>query len=222
MTGKTIILDAGHGLEPDGSYQRPLMDCRYKRPRIVHNSECPHPNDYTPGFYREDFGTLKIANATADFLREQGHTVLLTREDERNAKLFLSSKSTNAWKRKYWKKWKWIKDFTVKNNADVFVSIHTNAGKGSGARCFWASSPNGIILAKDIGAGLKEKANVKMGRIAKHRYLILRDVCNGRAVLLEALFHDSEKDVKILTSDKGIKTLGKGIGYGIHNHCLEF
>jgi N-acetylmuramoyl-L-alanine amidase len=215
---KTVILDPGHGLEPDGSYQRPLMDSHSRRPRVVPNSMYPHPNDHKEGFYREDFGTLKIAKAAADVLRQQGYTVLLTRDDERNARLFLSAQSTNKWKQKHWKKWKWIKDFTVRNNADMFVSVHTNAGKGTGARCKWASSPNGILLSRDLGVGLKEEAGIKMGRIAKHRYLILRDVCDGRAVLLECLFHDSAKDIKMLVSEEGIRKIGKGIAYGINKH----
>lgn len=214
----TVTLDPGHGLQPDGSYQRPLMDCRSKNPFAVSDSMFPHPDDYTKGFYREDFGTLKIAQVAAEILRKEGHIVHLTRADERNAKLYLSEQSDNAWKRTYWKKWKWIKDFTIKNKTDIFVSIHTNAGKGTGSRCFWASSPNGILLSQHLVQGLYNKANINKGRIAKHRYLILRDICEGRAVLLECLFHDSFKDIKLLLSEKGTRKVGKGIAHGLLNY----
>ena len=194
------------------------MDCTGRRPRVVPGSEYPHPYDNKKNFYREDFGTLAIANSAAKILRELGYTVLLTRNDHRNAKLFLSEQSNNAWKRKYWKKWKWIKNFTVKNNADMFVSIHTNAGKGTGSRCFWAVAPNGILLSKDLVGGLKKEAGLNPGSIRKRRYLILRDICDGRAVLLECLFHDSMKDIKLLLTEKGTNKVGKGIAHGIDKH----
>jgi len=220
--GKTIILDPGHGLTIGGEYQRPLMNCNGKRVRAVYNSMTPHPNDYKKGFYREDFGTLAIAQQAKIILEKQGHTVFLTREDERDAKNFLSSQSTNTWKRKYWKKWKWVKHFTAQKEADVFVSIHTNAGRGTGTSCFWAHSPNGVELSKSLVGALNKHVGLKIRKVAKHRYLILRDSCNGRAVLLECLFHDSMVDVVNLLSKKGVKKVAKGVAYGIDNYCKTF
>ena len=220
--GKTIVLDPGHGLNNKGRYSRPLMDCRGNKAIVVPNSMYPHENDYEPNFYREDLGTLAIAKRTAAELECRGHKVYLTRKDQNGAGLYLSSLSDNEWKKKYWKSWKWIKDFTTKKNADIFVSIHTNAGGGTGTSCFWASAPNGVDLANVLTQEISNQLNLKVRKIAKHRYLILRQQCNGRAVLLECLFHDNIKDAKWLLTQKGISSIALAIADGIDKYTTTF
>jgi len=220
--GKIIVLDPGHGLTPKGKYSRPLMDCRGEKTIAVPNSMYPHENDHEPGFYREDFGTLAIAKRVAAELECMGHTVYLTRKDENNAGVYLANLSDNAWKKKYWKSWKWVKDFTVRKQADIFVAIHTNAGGGTGTSCFWASSRNGVELSNALTQELHDQLGLKVRRIAKHRYLILRQQCNGRAVLLECLFHDNIKDIKLLLTDEGVNSVGKAVADGIDKYSNTF
>lgn len=219
MSKKIIVLDPGHGLKPTGDYSRPLIDCTGDKARIVPNSMFPHENDCKPGFYREDFGTLFIARRVAAELECMGHTVYLTRKDNKNAYTYLSEKSTNKWKRLYWKSWKWIKEFTASKDADVFVSIHTNAAGGTGCSAFWANPTNGKVLCENLTNSIHKEFGLKIRRIAKHRYLILRDTCKGNACLLECLFHDNINDIKILLTNKGINRMAKAIAKGIDKHC---
>jgi len=220
--GKVIVLDPGHGLKPNGKYSRPLMDCTGDKAIVVPDSMFPHENDGAPNFYREDFGTLAIAQKAAAELECMGHTVFLTRKDEHNAGIYLSSLSDNQWKKKYWKSWKWVKEFTKEKDADIFVSIHTNAGRGTGTSCFWASSPNGVDLSNTLTEELRNQLGLKIRRVAKHRYLILRQACEGRAVLLECLFHDNINDIQWLLNDRGTTEVGKALAAGIDKYSNTF
>lgn len=220
--GKIIVLDPGHGLNAQGKYGRPLIDCTGSKAIIVPNSMDPHINDGKPDFYREDFGTLAIAKATQEELEARGHTVFLTREDKYNASIYLSGFSDNEWKKKYWKSWKWIRDLTAQKKADIFVSIHTNAGGGTGISCFWDTAPQGVDLSNALTQELHDQLGLKIRRIARHKYLIIRQSCNGRAVLLECLFHDNIKDVKLLLTEKGINNMALAIATGIDKYSHTF
>ena len=220
--GKIIILDPGHGLNRKGKFGRPLMDCTKNKAIVVPNSMYPHDNDYNLNFYREDLGTLVIAKRTAVELESRGHKVYLTRQNENNAGIYLSSLSDNEWKKKHWKTWKWIQDFTTKKNADIFISIHTNAGRGTGTSCFWASIPNGVDLSNSLTKEINSQLGLKVRKIAKHRYLVLRQTCNGRAVLLECLFHDNIKDIRLLLTVEGLNSMALALADGIDKYSLTF
>jgi len=222
MSNKTVILDPGHGMDATGLFARPLMNCNGLKAVAVPDSMYEHKNEFSPGFYREDTGTLYIAKQAARYLEAQGHTVFLTRQGRENAKEYLSSLSDNKWKRQYWKSWKWVKEFTIEKKADIFVSIHTNAGRGKGSACFWASTPNGVDLSWDLVSELRDQLNIKTRNVSKHRFLILRDICDGRAAFLECLFHDNINEIKLMLSRKGIDSIAKAVADGIHKHTLKF
>lgn len=217
MNYKTIILDPGHGIDSKGIYQRPLIDCRDGKVRII-NDFRPSILDNKDNVYREDFGTLAIAKAAAAELECMGHKVRLTRRDNKNASLYLASiLDGNAWKKAHWKSWKWIREYAKTEDSDIFVSIHTNAGGGTGCSAFWATSPQGIHLCEAITNEINNQLNLPVRRIAKHRYLVLRENSHGNAILLECLFHDNINDLKWVLSKQGILTLGKAIADGISN-----
>lgn len=220
--GKTIVIDPGHGLNKKGIYSRPLMDCTGDKAKIVKRSMYPHKNDYTKGFYREDFGTLDLANKIADYLADKEHTVYVTRDDEKNAADYLSRHSDNEWKKEHWSQWKWIVDFTNNINADIFISLHTNAGGGAGCSVFWESEENGIKLSKAIANELKEQIGIKTRRIAKHRYMVLRNECEGRSVLLEVLFHDNINEIKLLLEKEDSDRIAQAIADGIDKYSQTF
>jgi N-acetylmuramoyl-L-alanine amidase len=222
MPGKIIVLDPGHGLDETGFYQRPLIDCTSGKAIIIPDSMGPHPKDNTSGFYREDFGTLALSKAVELELENMGHTVFLTRGDNRSVALFMGEHSDSEWKKKYWQSWKWTYEFTKEKKADIFVSIHTNAGRGTGCSAFWANPPHGVTLCQDICNEIKKQLGLKIRKIDQHRYLILRDICNGRAVLVECLFHDNYEDLKLILDQQGINTMAKAIAAGISNHANKF
>ena len=219
---KTIVIEPGHGLSKEGKYSRPLIDCRGENIKIIPNSIEPNENDYKYGFYREDFGTLSLANGVRKYLEELGHKVYLTREDNRSSDQYLSENCSNEWKKEYWKKWKWIVEYTNEKNADVFVSIHTNAGGGSGCSLFWNESPNGVELSESIAKELHNQIGLKIRRVAQHKYMVLRNNCHGRSVLLETLFHDNINEIKMLLDPNKENKIVKAIANGIDNYCKTF
>jgi len=221
-TKKTFVLDPGHGLNSKGEYQRPLMDCRGTKAIIVPNSMQPHSNDNQPGFYREDHGTLAIAKRVAAELECMGHKVFLTRKDNTNALGYLSAQSNNAWKKANWKAWKWIKEFADQKKADVFVSIHTNAGGGSGSVAFWAEPTKGMDLCNFLVQEINNQLGIKNKSVRKKRYLVLRDTCKGKACLLECLFHDNINDIKLLLTQHGINKMAEAIAIGLDKFAQTF
>jgi len=220
--GKVIIIDPGHGLNENGIYARPLIDCTGDKAIIVPNSMYPQDNDYADGFYREDTGTLRIALNAVSYLTNMGHTVLSTRADNRNAKIHLSSLTDSEWKKQNWRKWKWVREFTKENNADIFVSIHTNAGRGRGCSAFWAEPVRGESLCRSITDELNNQLDLKVRRIDKRRYMILRDVCKGRACLVECLFHDNTHGMKLLLNNNGYDKMAKALADGIDAEAKKF
>lgn len=221
-TGKIICIDPGHGLGLDDNYRRPLMNCKGKRAFAVQNSMQPHPNDNQPGFYREDHGTLAIAKCVVTELEHKGHIVYLTRKDKMSALINLSSQSNNTWKKKHWKAWKWVKDFTNKKNADIFIALHTNASRGTGVAAFWANPIQGMELCNSIAGEINDQLGLRIHSIRKKRYLKLRNTCNGRACFLECLFHDNIDDIKLLLTSEGIGKMGKAIADGIDKYSKTF
>jgi N-acetylmuramoyl-L-alanine amidase len=214
--GKIICIDAGHGLSKEGIYSRPLIDCRNGK-AIVLNYMKPHPLDHVDWVYREDFGTVQLGLVAKKYLEDQGHTVFLTRETDKNVEWNLPDElNANAWKRQYWKTHQWINEFARVKKSDVFVSIHTNAGTATGSSAFWCE-PSGVQLCQDITAELKKQLGLKIRRIEKHKYSILRNHSKGRSILLETLFHDTYNDIKLLLEPGGYDRVGSVIGAGIEN-----
>lgn len=219
---KTLILDPGHGLKIDGKYSRPLLDCRGDKIKFVPRGMRPHKSDHEVGFYREDFGTLQICKEIKEILKGKVN-VLLTRNDDKDALTYLSSLSTNEWEKKKYRnqKWRWIVNFTNNNNADLFISVHSNAAGGSGIRSFWESTPNGICFSESVCDFLQKEIKIKPVRIKKHRYLILRNNCQGRSILLETLFHDNIEEVQLMLSEEGRKKIATGISNGILDYISK-
>lgn len=221
----TIVIDPGHGLKKNGKFSRPLMDCTGEKVKIVSNSmklartSKTEEGQYSDSkYYREDFGTLFLAKAIRKELEDK-YNILLTRKDIYDAKINLSKNCTSEWKLNFWGKWKWIVDFTNKNKADIFISLHTNAGGGKGCSAFWESAPEGEKLSKSITSRISEELNIKVRRIKKHRYMVLRNKCKGKSILLEVLFHDNINEIKYLLEQEGIEKVAKVIAAGIDNYA---
>lgn len=212
-----IVIDPGHGLTRDGNWQRPEMT-----------------HELTGKTYREDLGTLEIAKEMALVLQGD-HEVFLTREDERNAECYLLEKYPSKWKAKHWrdKSHKWVRWFTKKKKADLFISIHTNATKepnaASGPICFYAHK-NSKPFARRLSRRISEIYGLPNRGIRKRRFLILRRdkeqtsaLKSSRkqvSVLFEAMFHTHQKDLGYLVYDNG-KSIGSKLGYIVSNYLLD-
>jgi N-acetylmuramoyl-L-alanine amidase len=176
-----IVIDPGHGLKPNGKFSRPLMKSL---------------EGYS---YREDLGTLEIAKYMAEFLNKEGIEVHLTREDERNVQLFMREKYELG-------KWRsvtsCIKWFTKKINPDIFISIHTNAGGGSGPVAFITSfkDEESKKLSEMILEEMCEEFKVGSRGIKEKGFSIIKN--KQPSILLEVLFHDNDYDLNLLINKK--------------------
>jgi len=216
---KIICIDPGHGKNKKGFFERPLMKIGMMDVEILSGGK-PHPEDGAPRTYREDTGTLKIAKKLREALEVMGYKVVLTREDERNAKEFQKQTFVNEhggiglWRKK-WPKWKWIKWVAKENDADLFISLHTNAGGGSGPVAFWAhkkSKKLGEILCRTIS----KYFNLNVRGVKKRRFLILRNIAKKNSILFEIMFHDSPRDLRLLISEKQTNRISQAMAEGIH------
>jgi len=215
-----ILLDPGHGWsERKQSYERPLM--RRVDDDIVLNvgSFTEKQRVLKANEYREDFGTLAIATATKFFLERAGKKVYLTRKDQLNAASFLSKElGATRWQKRFWKSWQWIVKARKTFNCDTIVSIHTNAGGGSGIKAFYRKS--GIVdrspselLSGDIYTEVHKASKLPTRGVERRRFALLKQAPQG--CLIECGFHDSPDDIQILLDPEGLRLIGLGIARGI-------
>lgn len=218
---KVIIIDPGHGFnEEKQKYERPLMVLDGNEVKIADKTCEEDDRDHANNYYREDHMTLLIAMDTCKTLDELGYEVHCTRSDKMDCTYHLSNtlKNVNSWKLNNWKEWQWVKEAGKQYKPDAFVSIHTNAGGGTGITGLYETENPGKKLAKSITKEIKEVTGLKIRRIDKHRYMILREMANGNAVLVECGFHDNPHDLAILLNSTKRKEISKAIAIGIHKY----
>lgn len=221
---KVILLDPGHGWdETIEEYRRPLMALRNGEAIEVASTK-EDPREFAAGFYREDHGTLGIAMFAMKALADMGYEVYCTRSDYRNATAHLKEtiKATD-WQKSQWKSksWEWIKAAIRHYKADAFVSIHTNASKGSGVAGFYSdtiSAVKGKDLTEDIASEISSEFGLRVRRIAKKNYAILKDACEGSACLIECAFHDNPDELALLLDHKNLERFGQAIARGVDKH----
>ena len=91
--------------------------------------------------------------------------------------------------------------------ADLFVSIHNNAGGGDGFECYVYNEkrrPLGQVFEKYVKALGQNSRGVKI----QPGFVVLRDT-NMPAVLLEGAFVDNLKDIQDWNDDEELKALGE-------------
>ncbi|MCL5289814.1 MAG: N-acetylmuramoyl-L-alanine amidase family protein [Bacillota bacterium] len=104
--------------------------------------------------------------------------------------------------------------------ADYFLSLHVNAGRGTGFESFIYNGPVGAntsslrsIIHNNIAAFLKDYGVADRGKKAAN-FAVLRET-NMPAALLENLFIDTAKDASLLKDDKFIRGLCDAITKGL-------
>ena len=99
--------------------------------------------------------------------------------------------------------------------ADIFVSIHCNAGGGSGCEVYcYKSGGQAETLAKNILSGMLWNTDLISRGVKTANYAVLKNT-NMPAVLVETAFIDNENDAAFLGSEDGQKQIAKGIAEGI-------
>lgn len=195
LTGKIIVLDAGHG-GPDGG--------------------AVGGND----IIEKDI-TLEITKKVQDFLQEQGALVILTRDEDED----LADKDTKGYSRRkvedLRKRVKLIND----SGSDLFVSIHLNAipiSNSTGAQTFYNRSfVENERAAKFIQAELRTSLEntTRLAKPISHVYLLKHAQTPG--VLVEAGFLSNVNERYMLNSEKYQQKVAAAIYRGILRYFTE-
>ena len=195
-SGKTIVIDAGHGVPDEGAQSS---------------------NGTT-----EAETNLKIALKLQNLLEQSGCTVILTRSDE-NAIYDIDSKT---WKQKKISDIKNRVKIGNESSADIFVSIHLNKipqSQYDGWQTFYKEgSEDGARLAKTIQENLNKTIQKENNRIAKtiDKVYIIKYV-EIPTTIVECGFLSNPDEEKLLLEDEYQNKLAWGIYNGIIDYFYQ-
>ncbi|OYD09644.1 N-acetylmuramoyl-L-alanine amidase [Paludifilum halophilum] len=158
----------------------------------------------TNGGYQEKNFTLEIALKTRDYLLNNYHVdILMTRTTDTDVSLADRVALANN------------------NGADYFVSIHINAGGGTGFESFiydGSVSPNTVewrrILHDAIMSRIGNSWDVYDRGKKRANFYVLRETAMS-AVLTENLFIDTQQDLNKLTNSSFIADVARAHAEGI-------
>ena len=195
-SGKTIVIDAGHGVPDEGAQSS---------------------NGTT-----EAETNLKIALKLQNLLEQSGCTVILTRSDE-NAIYDIDSKTL---KQKKISDIKNRVKIGNESSADIFVSIHLNKipqSQYDGWQTFYKEgSEDGARLAKTIQENLNKTIQKENNRIAKtiDKIYIIKYV-EIPTTIVECGFLSNPDEEKLLLEDEYQNKLAWGIYNGIIDYFYQ-
>lgn len=154
---------------------------------------------------REQDITFYIADKTRELLEEKGFYVLMTRETLED-NVSIESVSASLLERA---------ELANMADADLFVSIHCNAGGGSGTETYYCTdSPEGEILAEYIHEAVIDSVGLTDRGIKDAGFAVLR-YTDMAAVLLETAFIDNSYDASVLGNKDRQWAFAQGITDGI-------
>lgn len=154
---------------------------------------------------REQDITYYIAEKLEPLLIANGFQVIMTRE---SLKENVSTESVSAsLKRRY--------EIANRSGADLFVSIHCNAGGGTGTETYYCTgSGAGKVFAGFVQDALIDAVGLNDRGVKSARYAVLRNTVMP-SVLVETAFIDSAADAKYLGTEKHQQEFAEGIAKGI-------
>ena len=196
VSGKTVVVDAGHGIPDEGAESS---------------------NGKT-----EAETNLKIALKLQNLLEQSGCTVILTRSDE-NAIYDIDSKTL---KQKKISDIRNRVKIGNESSADIFVSIHLNKipqQQYDGWQTFYKQgSEEGEKLAKSIQTNLNESIQKENNRVAKtiDNVYIIKHVEIPTSIV-ECGFLSNPEEEKLLLEDEYQNKLSWGIYNGIIDYFYE-
>lgn len=158
---------------------------------------------------REQDVTFRIAEKVKPLLEANGFQVIMTRnklEDNVSEESVVASLKRRA-------------AIANEAGADLFLSIHCNAGGGSGTETYYyENSENGKALAEVIQTHVVKSVGLENRGVKSANFAVLR-YTGMVAALLETAFIDTESDAAKLGSTQGQKAYAVGIAKGI---CAYF
>jgi N-acetylmuramoyl-L-alanine amidase len=149
------------------------------------------------GYFKESIETRKIVQELIPLLKKKGHTVIDATVDRASSQLDYLQKSVRI---------------ANKAKADLFLTIHLNAGGGQGCEAYtWKGErvQQAVNICRQLcDEGFKNRG-VKDG---SGFYVIKRTTMT--AILLEVCFLDNRKDCQ-LYRQIGVKKIAQAIADGI-------
>ena len=153
--------------------------------------------------------TYQIAAKVKPLLEANGFQVIMTRNKLEDN---VSTESTSA-------SLKRRAEIANETKADLFLSIHCNAGGGNGIETYYyEESEEGEVLAKAIQEHVVESVGLEDRGVKTAGFAVLR-YTDMVAALLETAFIDYAEDAKKLSSNQGQNEYAVGITKGI---CAYF
>lgn len=150
------------------------------------------------GYLNEAEEARKVVNALKTYLRSKGHTVVVVNVDKANTQ--------NEYLQNV------VKEANKHGNADLFVSIHFNAGGGRGSECYsWRGRkiPAAVGICDEMSKLGFRNRGVKNG---SDLYVIRKTTME--TVLFEVCFIDDELDARLYNA-LGVNMVAQAITRGI-------
>lgn len=154
------------------------------------------------GFKEKDLN-LTIGKYCAEYLKENGVTVKMSRTKDIDPGLNNRAREANAW------------------GADLVCEIHINAGGGDGAEVYYSIvGGTSKKMAQNIEAEIKKigqnSRGIKTKKNAQGKdFLGIIRMTKAPAVLVECAFIDNKKDIAIIDTKAEQKKMGEAIAKGI-------
>lgn len=165
----------------------------------------PGHGDHDPGASRgnllEKDINLDVSIYLEKMLRQAGANVIMTRKDDTFIKLEERPQIAN------------------RNNADAFISVHTNSGPEAahGIETYWYSkysSAESKALAESIQKRLVEVTNARDRGVKHASFAVIRESTMA-GVLVEVGFLSNNEEYKLLLSQSYREKLAEGIYQGV-------
>lgn len=197
LSGKTIVIDPGHG-GPDGGAE-------------AKDSDKTEEKDIT----------LIVANKLKNYLQQSGAVVYLTRETDTD----LAAESTEGLSRRKAEDMRNRLDFIKSKEADFFVTVHLNAlpaKQWHGAQTFYyPESKEGKHLAEMVQSEMKRQLeNTDRSSMGMENIYLLKHVGIPGA-LLEIGFLSNEQERELLKTDDYQEKVAGSIYNGILRYVTE-
>jgi N-acetylmuramoyl-L-alanine amidase len=190
LSGKTIVLDAGHGGVDGGASSK-------------------------DGVVEKDIN-LAMTLYLRDYLQQAGAIVVMTREEDKD----LADKSTKGYSRRKIEDLFARADFINAQKPNLFISIHLNSipsARWKGAQTFYSSNhPDNSNLAALIQKELrKNMGNTDRMAVKADKMIYLLRVLKMPSSLVEVGFLSNPEEARLLASEKYQKKVAAAIYQGI-------
>ena len=103
--------------------------------------------------------------------------------------------------------------------ADIFISIHCNAGGGSGVETYcYEKGTEGEVLAERVQNSLAEGTPLINRGVKTASFVVLKQTAMP-AILVETAFIDTESDLKYLVGNDGRNGISTAIAKAVYNYA---